>query len=160
VKYLLDVNVLLAMHYDQHIHFARAKYWLEDLVDNEPAAQFATCSITELGFVRIAGRTGIGLAESVTEARQDLQILREEWPITFLNDSLGADSLPPWVKRPAHVTDGHLVALAGVHGIRLVTLDSGIPGAMVIPKLPDRPTMVREPAVRYGVESRWPSLLN
>jgi hypothetical protein len=29
--YLLDVNVLLAMYYAKHVHYARTKRWLDDL---------------------------------------------------------------------------------------------------------------------------------
>jgi predicted nucleic acid-binding protein len=158
--FLLDVNVLLAMFYAKHAHYARAQYWLDDLVKNAGPAKFATCSITELGFVRVAGRKEVGLAENVTDARRDLEILKEDWRVTLLSDSLGADRLPSWVTRPAHVTDGHLVALARSHGIRLITLDSSIPGAMLIPKLPEGPTIVRELTAQYRVENHNPSRLN
>ena len=53
--YLLDVCVLLAMGYDKHIHHARTEWWLREVFDRGTPFSFATCSMTECGFVRIAG---------------------------------------------------------------------------------------------------------
>jgi predicted nucleic acid-binding protein len=51
--HLLDVNVLLALHYTQHVHHSRALRWgRTQLAEHE--VRLASCSITELGFVRIA----------------------------------------------------------------------------------------------------------
>ena len=110
--YLLDVNVLLAAYYSKHVHHARAMRWLGDLPRSETLTRFATCSITEIGFVRVASGKHVKMAENVTAAMRDLKILTEQRPFTFLSDPLGADQLPGWVNRPAHVTDGHLLALA------------------------------------------------
>ena len=49
MKYLLDVNALVALGFGNHEFHARVAYWLR-------AQQFpdlATCSITELGFLRV-----------------------------------------------------------------------------------------------------------
>jgi hypothetical protein len=54
------------------------------------------------------------------------------------------------VERPKHVTDGHLLALAEEYDGRLVTLDEGIPGALLIPMDGKGPSAVREPTMRYG----------
>jgi toxin-antitoxin system PIN domain toxin len=158
--YLLDVNVLLAMHYATHVHHDRAERWLDDLGRRGALGRFATCSITELGFVRIAGNKNVDLAQNVTAARRDLKRLKEEWSFSFVTDPLGAAHLPSWVERPRHVTDGHLLALATARGARLVTLDSGIPGALLIPDLSNGPTMIREPWTPYRVETRYASRLN
>jgi hypothetical protein len=42
--------------------------------------------------------------------------------------------MPKHVKKPADLTDGHLLELARAHNAQLVTLDSGIPGAVLIPE--------------------------
>jgi hypothetical protein len=68
--------------------------------------------------------------------------------------------LPPWVTRPAHVTDGHLLSLAKGWGGQLVTLDRGIPGAVLIPKQPDGPMMIRETTVPYCVGTQYAARLN
>jgi len=46
---LLDVNVLLALLDSDHVDHARASDWL----DQEITAGWASCAITENGFVRI-----------------------------------------------------------------------------------------------------------
>jgi len=160
VIYLLDVNVLLAMKYETHVHHARTMNWLKEIEASERSGRFATCSTTELGFVRIAGNAKTGLAKNVTTARQDLKHLKEGRSFTFLSDPLGAHHLPPWVKTPAHVTDGHLVALAAANGLRLVTLDRGIPDALLLPEHLDGPMMVREPTMPYVAEARYESHVN
>ena len=52
----------------------------------------------------------------------------------FLPDDLSSRrDFPAWCKNPKHTTDAHLLALAEKHGLQLATLDTGIPGAFVIP---------------------------
>jgi hypothetical protein len=55
VIFLLDVNVLLALSYDDHVHNARIRRWVSQLAaeDGHDRIIFATCPITELGFVRV-----------------------------------------------------------------------------------------------------------
>jgi predicted nucleic acid-binding protein len=158
--YLLDVNVLVAMGYTKHVHHVRAMSWFDDLDRCHPFDRLATCSITEIGFLRVAANKRTDLAKTVAAAREDLGRLKEDWVITFLGDPLGADHLPPWVTRSAYVTDGHLLSLAKGWGGQLVTLDAGIPGAILIPKQPDGPMMVREPTIPYRVGTRYASRLN
>jgi hypothetical protein len=113
------------------------------------------CSITELGFVRIASGKA-GFAGNVRMAQRDLARLKAKQPFSFLDDGLGAALLPSWVERSKHVTDGHLLELAHTHGACLVTLDEGIPGALLIPEQPENAPMVREPPARYGgVRVAW-----
>ena len=150
--YLLDVNVLLALGYKAHVHNARAETWLEHLQTRE-TLDLATCSIAEIGFVRVACG-GAGFAENVTVAQRDLARLKAKLHLILLSDELGANRLPPWVERSKHVTDGHLLELAAVHLARLVTLDGGIPGALLIPERMEDLPMVREPAARYGLPYR------
>jgi predicted nucleic acid-binding protein len=118
VTYLLDVNVLLAMRYVHHVHHDRTICWLRNLETGGASARFASCSITELGFVRIAGNRNSGLAARVAAAQEDLLRLKEDLPFIFLTDPLGADHSPLWVDRYRQVTDGHLLALAKVNGIK------------------------------------------
>ena len=129
--YLLDVNALLSLGFDQHEHNARLGKWLGSLL---PGDLLATCSITEIGFVRVLHQVpqyGI----SIADGRALIAKLRGNTrrPFTFLEDRLGAADLPSWVKTGRQTTDGHLLALAGAHGARLATLDAGIPGAFLIP---------------------------
>jgi len=121
------------------------------LQDSDRSAHFATCSTTELGFVRIAcGK--LGFAEDVNFAQKDLNRLKAGRFFTFVADHSGADRLPEWVERSKQVTDGHLLQLAVDHGAIFATLDEGIPGALLIPKDTDDGSLfVREPQVPYGI---------
>lgn len=148
--YLLDVNVLLALGYEEHSLHERAEAWMDHLHGCEPSPHFATCSTTELGFVRIAcGK--LGFAEDVNVAQADLNRLKVRRVFTFLTDDSGADRLPGWVEKSKQVTDGHLLQLATDHCASLATLDEGIPGAVLIPKESSGPLFVREPPARYGI---------
>lgn len=131
MKYLLDVNTLIALGHTLHGHHARAEKWLKSVV---PTAEIiATCAITELGFVRISVQSG--LQPDVNAATVALARLKASSPVPtrLWPDDLGADRLPKYVKKPAELTDGHLLELARAHGAQLVTLDGKIPGALLIP---------------------------
>jgi toxin-antitoxin system PIN domain toxin len=128
---LLDVNVLVALAHEGHAEHRRVSRWYASL--QNPGIQLATCSITELGFVRVSVQTG--LEESVPEAVDTLTSMVASSRIPFLRiaDDLGATDLPAHVRGPKQVTDGHLLALARRHKGSLVTLDRGIPGGVTIP---------------------------
>jgi predicted nucleic acid-binding protein len=127
----LDVNGLIATLVAAHEHHDRVSSWLAAL----PAAdRLATCSITELGFVRVlfqAPHLRVPVRESIrllTRFRGNRRRV-----VIQLPDDHGASNLPRWVKTGRQITDGHLAGLAVRHGARLATLDNGIPGAVVIP---------------------------
>lgn len=128
MTYLLDVNALIALGITHHADHPRVARWVRSL----QGETLASCSITEIGFVRISCG-GAGLIQDAMVARQLLHRLKVAAGITLLPDANSAADLPAWVLRPAQVTDGHLVALAGKHGAKLATLDTGIRGAFLIP---------------------------
>ena len=130
MTHLLDVNALLALAHAAHVHHARVARWVASL---GPECTLATCSITELGFVRIAPQAR--LSPHVAGARGLLGELRGSVrpPFVRLVDDVGADALPSWADTPAATTDGHLTALASRRGAQLATLDQGIPGSFLIP---------------------------
>jgi predicted nucleic acid-binding protein len=130
VTFLLDVNALLALAHAAHVHHGRVGAWVAALGRDDT---LATCSITELDFVRIAPQAR--LSPNVEVARELLALLRGSTRPPFLRlvDDLGAEALPPWVNAPALTTDGHLSALAEARAARLATLDEGIPGSFLIP---------------------------
>ncbi len=116
--------------------------------------KLAVCSITELGFVRVA--TGPArLAPSVRSAQEDLKRLKAERRIILVEDASGAHDLPVWVERYGQVTDGHLARLAVFYHGTLATLDRGIPGSLLIPELPEPSSVVREPVLPYGAVIEW-----
>lgn len=54
-------------------------------------------------------------------------------PVELLEDGIGVDRLPAFARTPNKLTDGHLSELANKHGATFVTLDEGIPGALLVP---------------------------
>ena len=56
MTYLLDINVLLAYAYSEHIFHSRVAHWITSLESKREHSKFATCAIVDLGFIRIAGR--------------------------------------------------------------------------------------------------------
>ena len=134
MRYLLDVNSLLALVVLEHEFHARVAGWVKRLrADGVP--EFATCSITELGFVRVLGQAP-QYGSSVIQARELLLKVknsdRARW--TFISDDRDISHLPKWVRTPKQTTDGHLAGLAGENEAVLATLDRRIPGAFVIPQ--------------------------
>ncbi len=128
--YLLDVNALVALGFAHHEFHKRVTAWLR----RQRFPALATCSITELGFVRVLTQApAYGL--TISQARTILLRLKKT-PIlsmTFLPDDHDVSHLPAWVKSPKQITDGHLVELAAAHGAALATLDERIAGAYLIP---------------------------
>ena len=132
MKYLLDVNALLALAFEKHEFHQRTSFWLRAERTAEKTA-FLSCPIIELGFVRIASTLPI-FQTDLHEALHALAQLKAKLKISLITDDHGAERLPKWVKTGKQTTDGHLTELAKAHGAKLATLDGKIPGAFVIPK--------------------------
>jgi predicted nucleic acid-binding protein len=148
--YLLDVNVLLAIAYKEHSGHARAARWLRDVDLKSPEGwRFATCSIVELGFIRVAGGKS-KLAENLTVARADLRRVKSVLRPRLLGDELDGNRMPEWVMKSDQTTDGHLLELAIHYNAQLATLDTRIPGALLIPDHFGTRDEVREPDLPYG----------
>lgn len=126
MRYLLDVNALIALGYQGHVFHHRVGAWAK-------GKSLATCSISELGFVRIL--TQLPEVEvSVAVCRELLATMKKERGMDQVPDKQSAVNLPVWVRKPKQVTDGHLVEVARANSASLATLDEGIPGAYLIPK--------------------------
>ena len=131
MNYLLDVNALVALGFVKHEFHDRVASWIR----TEQFPALATCSITELGFIRV-----LALAPAydftVAQARTLLLRLKQANTLqfTFIADDHDVSHLPAWVKSPKQTTDGHLVKLASANGGVLATLDGKIPGAYLIPE--------------------------
>ncbi len=134
MRFLFDVNALIALGLDQHQFHSRVESWLASLASNR-IPQFATCSITELGFVRVVSQIPT-YNVTVEQAKIQLRQLRESttYDFQFLTDDHDMSHLPAWVKSAKQTTDGHLAQLAKTNGAMLATLDEGIPGVLLIPE--------------------------
>jgi hypothetical protein len=125
--FLLDVNVLIALLWTRHEHHVATQRWFA----TASASGWATCSLTQLGFVRIVcnpafSKDAIRPAQALAVLEANLQHPRHrEW-----EDRWGAAELMrPFVERLVghrQVTDAYLLSLALRHEGRLVTLDRGI----------------------------------
>jgi predicted nucleic acid-binding protein len=130
MKCLFDVNALVALGFLEHEFHQRVARWV-----SSSTPSLATCSITELGFVKVLSQA-LDYGLTVHDARKILQRLKvvDTLQFTFLPDGHDLTHLPAWVKTPRQLTDGHLLQLAKANGMALATLDRKIPGAYLIPE--------------------------
>ncbi len=130
--YLLDVSALVALGFRRHVFHARVAEWERNL-SLRGIPEFATCAITELGFVRTVAHPAYG--RTLATAKDLLRDLKsaDSVKFIFLSDELDASSLPGWVVTAKQTTDGHLLQLANANEILFATLDENIPGAYLIP---------------------------
>jgi toxin-antitoxin system PIN domain toxin len=123
--YLLDVNVLLALSLDNHMHHLAATEWFDD-ADFE----WATTPLTEAGYVRLITDSRVaGFSVSVAQAINGLRELRTEAGFRFiLDDTSLADAIIDLgsLAGTKQVTDFHLVNLAARYGMRLATFDGSL----------------------------------
>src|ERR1700676_4630585 len=129
--YLLDVNALVALGFINHEFHARVASWAQS--NNSP--QLASCSITELGFLRVLAQAS-AYGFTVAQARTLLLRLKagRTSRLTFIPDDHDVSHLPGWVRAPKQITDGHLSKLASANAAVLATLDERIAGSYLIPR--------------------------
>ena len=131
MRALLDVNVLVALLDADHADHRRARAWLEA----EIAPGWASCAITQNGFVRVVSQPRYPSPVPVAAAIERLErATRSEhhafWPCDVsLLDALAIDR--KLLHGPRQVTDAYLLALAVAHSGRFVTFDGAIPLAAV-----------------------------
>jgi toxin-antitoxin system PIN domain toxin len=119
---LLDVNALIALADPLHMHHETVARWF---AQNHHAG-WATCPLTENGFIRIVGHPnypeGPGTAAA---ARRLLNALREQPGHQFWSDTLSLCDATRFRSLPGarDLTDFYLLALAVEHDARLATLD-------------------------------------
>ncbi len=123
-RYLLDVNVLLALMDPDHVWHDVAHAWFA----STGGRAWATCPITENGVLRIAGNVRYpnspGTPSEVAKIMSRLRALpgHEFWPdeISLLKE--GSIQIVH-LSDPKQVTDTYLLALANSRGGRLATFD-------------------------------------
>ena len=126
---LPDVNVLIALAWPNHVHHAAAWAWF----DAHRQAGWATCLLTEAGFVRVSCNPSV-VRHTVTplDAIAVLEKLTQLgshtfWPmdrsIVHLPESIGVR-----LQGYRQITDAVLLAAAMQRDGQLATLDGGMEG--------------------------------
>jgi len=124
---LLDVNVLVALHVPDSQAYQRVQPWFF----NCGSASFATCALTEGGFVRVSSHL------SVKDGPIDFRELRIAlgnlgslpghlyWPMN-INYLQATEQFGLRMHGPKQVTDAYLLDLAIHHHGKLATLDKAV----------------------------------
>ena len=139
--YLLDTNLLIALLWPSHERHDLALKWFK----RHRAKRWATCPITQAGFVRIVSNPAF--SRDAVQPREAIQVLSAN---TDAKDhAFWPDELPvaeavsfTGVRLMGHqqVTDAYLLGLAIRCGGRLATLDQRI-AALTDPKSVERKTL-------------------
>lgn len=134
---LLDVNVLVALFDSGHVHHEAAHDWFAD----HRAHGWATCPVSENGFVRVLANPASGLERLRVQALADrLRKFRASGHHAFWPDavSLVDEKLFNLGMASGHrqVTDIHLLGLAVKMKGCLATFDRSIPLKAVVGATP------------------------
>lgn len=124
---LLDVNVLLALLIEDHAFHATATEWFA----KQCKSGWATCPLTETGFVRIAAQT----ATAGWTVRHALRVIEENrgaaghvfWPLDYSMSEI-LPEIRARIHGPKQLTDAVLLDLAIRRGGVLATFDQKVRG--------------------------------
>lgn len=121
---LLDVNALVALAWDSHVHHGAVRAWFRA----NSTSGWATCPVTEIGFIRVSSNPKV-LPSSISPAaaQEVLNGLRAAGAHRFLVNDVSATA-PDFPEIAGHrqLTDALLLTVARRNGTRLVTFDGGI----------------------------------
>lgn len=124
---LLDVNVWLAIVWNDQVHHGRVVVWLA-----QQTSELVLCRVTQMGVLRLLSNPATMGADVLTRA--------EAWHVI---DGLREDDRVRWAHEPANIepawraisarpdnshrlwTDDYLAAFAQAAGLTMVTLDRG-----------------------------------
>jgi toxin-antitoxin system PIN domain toxin len=127
VTALLDVNVLVAIAWPNHVFHGTARRWFRE----HQASGWATCPTTENGFIRVSSNARFTPeAKSPWESAQFLRrLVSLQGHVFWPEDTSILDNRRiPFDKIHTHklVTDAHLLALALCHKGCVATFDRGM----------------------------------
>lgn len=125
---LLDVNVLVALFFPDHVHHDLAHDWFAD----HRHQGWATCPLTENGLIRVACQQPADdvLMRPADMIRHLTRLCRDKhyhaWSdaVSLTDTALFA---PQFIRGPGQLTDVYLLGLATKMGGRLATFDRTIP---------------------------------
>ncbi|HMP73656.1 MAG TPA: hypothetical protein PKE55_10380 [Kiritimatiellia bacterium] len=131
---LLDVNVLIAWGWADHVDHQRVASWIGRMKKQETVLM--TSAIPQLGFIRVSVQRMRGTL-SPSEASEVLTHMIHALGSRhrFIADDQPSIEWPNWCSKADQTTDAHLVLLAKKHKAQLATLDEAIPHAYLIPRL-------------------------
>ena len=127
MRALFDVNVLIALLDQAHIHHLRAREWLVSNI----GAGWASCPITQNGCIRIMSQDAYPGSLRPAQVAERLAAAADAPHHEFWPDELSL--LSPKALRwtsilgSRQITDAYLLALAYRKGGRFVTFDRGAP---------------------------------
>jgi hypothetical protein len=122
---LLDVSLLVPLLWPAHVHYERAQDWFTSA---RPEG-FATCSITQLGCVRVLSLPALsqGALSPELAARLLVDVLDDPyhryWPTDLPVTDQAFRRLLPYTPGHKQLTDRYLLALAAAHDGTFATLD-------------------------------------
>jgi len=133
MRYLLDINLIIALMDPDHVFHQRAHDWW-----GEGGKPWASCPLTENGFIRITASAAYSQGKTATvlemasrhlafAKNSDHQFWADDFSIT--DPSLFDHALTLSSK---HLTDLYLLEMATRNGGCLVTFDRNIPGNAVL----------------------------
>jgi toxin-antitoxin system PIN domain toxin len=124
MRALLDVNSLIALLDEEHVHHTRILEWLGR--EENLRHGFATCAITQLGTIRVMSSKGYFRPVPTHEAAGHLEQITRKGH-RYLGIPAPCEGTVRWKSASGvQSTDALLLATAVAHGCRLVTFDSGI----------------------------------
>jgi uncharacterized protein len=120
------VHVLIALFQPDHVHHQRVHHWWE----KHQNSGWATCPITENGFVRIVTQPKYPMPQTIPSAIKLLNMAKRATDHAFWPDSVSlldpvqfnADAFT----QHGQITDSSLLGLAAKNKGRLVSLDQDI----------------------------------
>lgn len=112
---LLDANVLIALHFEDHFHFAIADAWLK-------GRQFATTPSTQGSLLRYTLRVADPERANTVLNVLSNNPMHEFWP----DDEPYVSAMLVGVSGHRQLTDSYLANVATSRNARLVTFDVGL----------------------------------
>jgi predicted nucleic acid-binding protein len=117
MKYLLDVNALLAWRHARAPHHDTFHAWAA-LTGRK---NLHTCALVELGFIRVSMQV---FGYTLPQAQDALDNLKEQ--VDGFVEMAPSPRLATWAVTAARTSDAYLVQVARANGLKLATFDSGI----------------------------------
>ena len=124
MRALLDVNALIALLDEEHVHHDEILEWL-GRAENLPHG-FATCAVTQVGLIRVMSDKGYYKPVETHEAAAQLGRMTRKGH-HYLGIPAPCSGAIRWkATRSAQSTDAMLLSTAVAYDCRLVTFDAGI----------------------------------